>query len=187
MHTADTKVGDAQGGVLLVCCVDDTVGWLDVHVDKFLGVDVVKAGSDLAGEVDDALHRHGVVGVHHVGLEILTPSVLHHDAGICLPSFNTGRPKHCHNIVVLQLALQGIQFSLVGVLDYLLLSVCRKALDCHSLAPVSSKVNCTKATLSKKLFEADLFSVDAVVIFTGCEGKMTVHHRGLSRTWRRAG
>ena len=78
--------------MLLIRHVDDTVGWLDVHVDEFLGVDVVEAGSDLAGEVDDTLHRHGVVGVQHVGLEILTPSVLHHDAGICLPSFNTCRP-----------------------------------------------------------------------------------------------
>ena len=78
--------------MLLIRHVDDTVGWLDVHVDQFLRVDVVEAGSDLAGEVDDTLHRHGVVGVQHEGLEILTPSVLHHDAGIRLPSFNTGRP-----------------------------------------------------------------------------------------------
>ena len=170
--------------MLLIRHVHDTVGWLDVHVDQFLGVDVVEAGSDLAGEVDDTLHRHGVVGVQQEGLEILTPSVLHHDAGIRLPSFNTGRPKHCHNIAVLQPALQGIQFSLVSVRDYLLLSVCRKALDCHSLASVSSKVNCSKATLSKKLSEVDLFSVDAEIIFSRCKGKVTVHRRGLGRTWR---
>ena len=173
--------------MLLICRVDDTVGWLDVHVDEFLGVDVVETSSDLAGEVDDTLQRHGVVGVQHVGLEILTPSVLHHYTGIRLPSFNTCGPKHCHNIAVLQSTLQDIQFSLVGVYDHLFLSVRRKALDRHSLASVSGKVNRTKAALSKKLSEADLFSVDAVVIFTGCEGKMTVHHRGLSRTWRRAG
>ena len=173
--------------MLLIRHVNDTVSWLDVHVDEFLQVDMVEAGSDLAGEVDDTLHRHGVVGVQHVGLEILTPSVLQHNTGIHLPSFSTCRPKYCHNIAVLQPALHGIQFSLVGVRDHLITSVRRKTLDCHSLASVSSKVNCTKAALSKKLSEADLFSVDAVVIFTGCERKMTVHHRGLGRTWGRAG